>query len=566
MTQPHVILDRLVGRAGQLYSLPAVAMKVLELAANPQLDTHALRDCIENDPALATRILRVVNSSLFGLSRQVSDLNQALTLLGTKPLKLLVLGFSLPDGLYSGVAADVLGQYWRHTLTKAVAAREISETLWRQPGDDAFLAGLLQDIGMLLLIQVLGEPYQQFLRRAQASGRDLVELETETMGFDHTALSARILAHWRLPDALARNVSWKDLREAAAAPTRGESPLPHVLRLAELTARLLADGRPEVLGELLAAGAECRGLTQAQLEALVAELEHKVAQLADVLRLELPKGRDYRDVLVEAHLRLAEVAAEAAGELLARSRSSREPSAESQGLAHDMHALSEAVAHFARRPGPRPVASGPPAPQCGPVAPAATGPRSAPAMAAAGPTSVPTAAPRKTARVALAQLSGAEPDPGLLGRLAATVGACRQARCPLSLLLAEPECPDEVLLSRGVDGAEDLRRLLQDACLGLDQDDLVCLPHGEWGFAVVLPGCDRQRAVRLGNQLIERMRRVPPRWTLAGRRGVALGVGAASVAMPPKNFPAHELLDAAARCLYGSHASGGGVVKSIEIY
>src|SRR5207244_3579816 len=83
-------------------------------------------ECLETDPALAARILRVVNSSLFGPSRHVTDLNQALTLLGIRPLKMLVLGFSLPKELFSGLQAQVLANYWRQTLVKAVAARELS--------------------------------------------------------------------------------------------------------------------------------------------------------------------------------------------------------------------------------------------------------------------------------------------------------------------------------------------------------------------------------------------------------------------------------------------------------
>ena len=104
--QPPVVdhgvnLDEIVRRARGLYSLPAVAMEVLQLTSTETVDTRALKQCVENDPALTARLLRVVNSSLFGLSSQVSDLNQALALLGIKPLKLLVLGFSLPDRLLS---------------------------------------------------------------------------------------------------------------------------------------------------------------------------------------------------------------------------------------------------------------------------------------------------------------------------------------------------------------------------------------------------------------------------------------------------------------------------------
>src|SRR3990172_4386482 len=135
MSDPTTPLDRLAAKAGQFYSLPVVAMKVLELTNNPKVDIAALKQCIENDPALTTKVLRVVNSSLFGLSRTVSDLNQALALLGTKPLKLLVLGFSLPGGFFAGVAGEIIARYWRHTLVKAVAAREISERFWGQPGD-----------------------------------------------------------------------------------------------------------------------------------------------------------------------------------------------------------------------------------------------------------------------------------------------------------------------------------------------------------------------------------------------------------------------------------------------
>src|SRR5687768_15634427 len=95
MSETPSTLDRIVDRCGRLYSLPVVAMRVLELTTSPTVNVKALKDCIENDPALTSKVLRVVNSSLFGLSREVTNLNQALALLGTTPLKLLVLGFSL---------------------------------------------------------------------------------------------------------------------------------------------------------------------------------------------------------------------------------------------------------------------------------------------------------------------------------------------------------------------------------------------------------------------------------------------------------------------------------------
>src|SRR3954470_24808472 len=94
-TETVGLVQQFVEQTGQLYSLPAVAAEILHLTDQPQLDPRAIKKCLESDPALAARVLRVANSSLFGATRQVTDLNQALTLLGVRPLKLLVLGFSL---------------------------------------------------------------------------------------------------------------------------------------------------------------------------------------------------------------------------------------------------------------------------------------------------------------------------------------------------------------------------------------------------------------------------------------------------------------------------------------
>ena len=540
MNDPATTLDHLVARAGRLYSLPAVAMKVLELTKNPEVDSRALKECIENDPALTGRILGVVNSSLFGLSREVSDLNQALAMLGSKPLKLLVLGFSLPAGLFSGVREEVLGRYWRHTLTKAVAGREISETLWNAPGDDAFIAGLLQDVGMLLLIQELQQPYVKFLGRAHAAGRDVAALETASMGFDHTELSARLLAHWGLPDTLVEAVGRQPACPDSDAPCFPREAMSQILHLAELVACLLADRRPEVLAELLEAGRQYRDLSEDRLELLVGSLEEKIDQLADVLSLQLPPGMDYRDVLAQAHTQLAAVATEAAGDVF-RSRQAEALKPEEESLLAELRDVAAAVAKVSGRPAE-------PGPAEGPPAPVVDGPNwlAAPHQRAAGSTTVAA-------------------DPGLLGQLQAGAATCRQSRCPLSLLLVELDRPEELALDRGVEGLDKLRQSLESFCRRVDHPRASCLAHGEEGFALILPDCERRLAVELGNQLIEQFRGLGP-FEARDLRAVGISVGIATVVLPPKNFLPDDLLAAADRCLYGSRVSGGRVVKSIEIY
>ncbi len=291
MTTSTDALDRFVGQVRALYSLPAVAVKVLELTAQPHVDLRALKSCIENDPALATKVLRVVNSSLFGLSCEIRDLNQALALLGIKPLKLLVLGFSLSEALCSPGQSGAVDRYWRHTLTQAVAAREISERIWKLPGDEAFLAALLRDVGMLVLLQELGEPYARLLDRAMAADKDIASLESSVLGFDHRALAARLLDLWSMPSSMvaAINLSLRPASIDYLSPA--EQALPRILRLAQLMADLVVDHRCAALERLYCERAAAGPLSVDQIQQLVATLEVKVEQLAGVFAFELPRGR-----------------------------------------------------------------------------------------------------------------------------------------------------------------------------------------------------------------------------------------------------------------------------------
>ena len=157
-------------------------------------------------PSVGLQDLRVVNSSLFGLHRPVGDLNQAIGLLGIKPLKLLVLGFQLPDSLFAEVAARQLKWYWTNTLTRAVAARLLGERTVANPGTKRLSPGLLQDIGILVLLRELGEPYAHFLTGVIDENCLLALFELDTLGFDHVQLSAAVLKRWQLPQRLVRRL------------------------------------------------------------------------------------------------------------------------------------------------------------------------------------------------------------------------------------------------------------------------------------------------------------------------------------------------------------------------
>jgi HD-like signal output (HDOD) protein len=544
MTDAADPVEKIASRARELFTLPSVAVRVLELTENPKVDVRALKQCVENDPALTAKVLRVVNSSLFGLSREVSDLNQALALLGTKPLKLLVLGFSLPDALFRGVGAAFLDQYWRRTLTRAVVARELAEQYWRVPGDDAFIAALLEDIGLLVLAQELGETWITFYDRVSREHADLLAMENKALGFDHTTLTVRLVDQWRLPAMLSTAISAANAPERMKTLHGAELELSQVLRLSNLFADLLADGRAEALPELHRAGKEYRGLTDRDFDELRSDLDDRVSQLAEALSLELPRAFQYDQVWKTAHERLIVAAAEVAGDIVRmRIGSSREEELrlleECQSLGAAVKLLASNPVRLVERKAPVAVVATPDPPK--PKTNGGHGPRPLHERPSAD-----------------------ESDPGIAGRLVAAVAAARQARCSVSLLCVEVDRQDELLLHLGPSGMRQWVARVYHACDGIDHDppaQCVDLSDGRW--MIVLVDCDRRQAVEYGQQILRMIRTsTQPKTDVR----LSISVGAASVAVPSPNFPARDLLTSAERCLQAALASGGDVLKSIEIY
>jgi HD-like signal output (HDOD) protein len=534
-------MEEIASRAMTLYSRPTVAMELVRLADEPRVDAKRLKEWVAQDPALTCKILRVVNSSMYGLQRPVADLNQAISLLGIKPLKLLVLGFNLPDALFAEVAARVLRWYWTNTLTRAVAARLLAEQLWsRAPhevgsGDEAFIAGLLQDIGILVLLRELGEPYARFLTGVIDEKCHLATLEQDTLGFDHVQLSAALLARWQLPQRIVDAIA---MPKRATKLARLDSPaadLPQMLHLAEMLMQLVGQGRLQVLGELLAAGKVYRGLTKSKLAALVEGLQAQVDQLGQVLSLELTDDRDYKQTLLEAHRQMAALSEQIAG---ASQTGSSDELAHVQLLTHS-HELCGAVKDFLGRDG------------------TAT-PRAANALAVAE-------SPRSQNAVATKNVCTVTPASMLLNLLTAAADRCRTRRQELSLLVMEPSVPCDGNKEAQIAGQQ-ARRALESACAVLDGDCVSLVSLSPMRTAAIIANCERRAAIAVAQSAILRLTKssLTPSDAGDGKTSV-LSVGVATASAVAKNFDAGRMIECAARCLSAARACGISAVKSIEV-
>ena len=341
------VLETITKRASGLYSLPEVAVQVLKLTENKKVDTRALKECIERDPALVVKVLKVVNSSLFGLQSEVVDLNQALALLGSNTLKLLVLGFSLPDALFAEVAAEQLSRYWTTALTRAVAARELAQVVTKQDGGEAFIAGLLQDVGQLVLLKELGEPYAKLLDGVWKEQSDLKTVEQAAIGFDHRQLTIALLKQWGLPQSISEAITTERNAAGRVRADRPNSTLAQVIHLTELVVKLVAQNRLAVLPSLLEIGEAYFGMTREQLEEIIVRMEPNVQSLAEGLSIQLSNELDFSEIINKAHRQLS-LAAEEASIPSSKWESAEETS--DAALLQEVEALADASRSFLKQP------------------------------------------------------------------------------------------------------------------------------------------------------------------------------------------------------------------------
>jgi two-component system, cell cycle response regulator len=187
-----------------LPTLPNVAVSVLELARDEHVSVAELARAIQHDQALCVKILKTVNSPFYGLVKPCPTINRAIAYLGIDTVKSLVLGFSLVKSCEQREQGFDMVGHWRRAVYSATAARQVA-TLGRIGAADAeevFVAGLMQDIGMMALHTVMKAEYGAIISAAGTNHHRLPEAERDHLGFDHAEVGAGLAARWRLPTSL----------------------------------------------------------------------------------------------------------------------------------------------------------------------------------------------------------------------------------------------------------------------------------------------------------------------------------------------------------------------------
>jgi putative nucleotidyltransferase with HDIG domain len=210
-------LDDVIGKLQDLPSLPAVVMELLTSIDREDVDISVLARKVSHDQALTAKTLRLANSSTYGLQVKVTTIQQAITFLGFQTTRNLITAAAMTGCFPGGQCAGFDNTaFWRHSIATAACARVLARRM-RFNQDYAFTAGLLHDIGRLVLVSTYPQRYAEVLAWRGAHDCELIEAERAVLGVDHVMTGVALAERWKFSETMRLGIAWHHEPERAGA-------------------------------------------------------------------------------------------------------------------------------------------------------------------------------------------------------------------------------------------------------------------------------------------------------------------------------------------------------------
>ena len=285
-------ISALLASADKLPSLPEICLRASEQLEDESVKVQQIGETVQNDAAISSRILRMVNSAYYGLPHHVSSIAQAVQLLGRQRLKQILIGSVLSSVFRRRPGVDFPAQeFWQHSIKTAIIARKLAENIEEiaEP-ESLFTAGILHDIGQLIMLDKAFEAMSMARQLATSQRISILEAETQITGVNHAEVGEALIRHWGLPEVLSESVA-----EHHSAEHHGKhAAAAHVLylanRLAESVPPIDEDETREILGHI----------PNWEMDGVSLELVAEACQLADEMAFQVMENLGMVDMEIAA--------------------------------------------------------------------------------------------------------------------------------------------------------------------------------------------------------------------------------------------------------------------------
>ena len=287
-SDPGLLRARAIRCLGELPPFSPILNRLLASLAKEDVSFNKLGDLIEKDPVMAGNLLHLVNSALYARRGSINSVRHALSLLGINKLRNAVLGMSITR-MWNQVRTPPswsMARFNMHSSAAAILSDLLSQRLNVDYAEGAFVAGLLHDVGRLLIALGLTEEYGRILQMHESEGKPLLACELDVTGLTHPELSAEALAHWNLPEPIQNAVRHPHSLDLDVSPVRqGETRLSRVLDAANQYVNSMGVSILKKCSDTAdATVVESLGLSPNQLETVLADFKAEYEAMSSFFR------------------------------------------------------------------------------------------------------------------------------------------------------------------------------------------------------------------------------------------------------------------------------------------
>jgi putative nucleotidyltransferase with HDIG domain len=283
MVIPPAEMQKALTRFKDLPTLPDVVARVMQIVSNPLTTAEDLNQVISLDHALTFKVLRLANSAYYGFPKEITNITQAVTILGFNTIRNLALSVSVHKMMFVEREKGLFSyrDFWKHCVAVAVCSRVLARRVGYKSEENAFTAGLLHDIGKSLLERVDHAAFIACIEASREGKRPLWEVEQERLGVDHAALGGRLAEIWNLPSDLRNAIEKHHLPGQGAV-----DPLVASVHAADMLCRQQGLGMDGDFGpfEIAPAAMKLLRLDDKAIKDVLVELEQRLKEAEEFLK------------------------------------------------------------------------------------------------------------------------------------------------------------------------------------------------------------------------------------------------------------------------------------------
>lgn len=267
-----ISLENIIEAVNDIPALPQVVLRIMQMTEDPDSTAQDINNVLNQDQAMTTRVLRLANSAYYGFARRIASVTDAVVMLGFKTIRSIVIAAAVSDILqksYDGYALEE-GELWKHSQACALAARLIARKSRLIQPDVAYTAGLLHDIGKVILNRYMKEAYHDVVAMVSSQEIPFMIAEEEVLGFNHALVGSRLAEKWSLPPMLVEAIALHHNPEQCGA----DQPLVAITHLADAICLSMGIGLgfDGLLYPVYPEALKVLGLKEGDIESMISEL------------------------------------------------------------------------------------------------------------------------------------------------------------------------------------------------------------------------------------------------------------------------------------------------------